>query len=134
MKLRTVISAVTFFATLPCALLGLAGGEVVAQTLVDDWGWGDVETHLVAYYKGKSLFAESIKITVNGDDGYTFTPKVKAGWYPQISVVSMRDGTKNLLVTIGDETLPCTHFLLYQLDGQQAKLVSHNKIFNKIGC
>ncbi len=130
MKLKTVISAVSFFATLPCALLGLLGGEVVAQTLTDDWGFGNADTNLVVCYKGKSLFAECIKIVVNSNNGYTFTPAGNAGWHPQISVVSMRDGTKNLLLTVGDEILPCTHFLLYQFDGQQAKLVSHTKIFN----
>ena len=58
MILKTVISAVTFFATLPCALLGLVGGEVVAQTMACDFGFGESTVSLVVCYKGKSLFAD----------------------------------------------------------------------------
>ena len=64
MILKTVISAVTFFATLPWALLGLVGGEVGAQTLQADFGFGESTVSLVACYKGKSLFATEIKRAV----------------------------------------------------------------------
>ena len=130
MKLKTVLSAIGFFATLPCALLGLAGGEIVAQTLDVDWGFGTTDTHLVVCYKGKSLFADSISIRVGGKHGYCFIPAVSCGWRPQISAVCMRDGQQYLLVTLGDKDQPFTHFLLYQITSQQAELVCHNKIFN----
>ena len=131
MKLKTVISAVSFFATLPCALLGLVGGEVVAQTLEVDLGLGESTVNLVVCYKGKSLFAESIKICVQGSGvSHCFTPQIASGWRPQISCVTMRDGSQNLLLTIGDGDILCTHLLVYQIDAKQAKLVSHSKIFD----
>ena len=130
MKLKTVISALGFFATLPCALLGLTGGDVVAQTLTADWGFGATDTHLVVCYKGKSLFADSISIRVGGKHGYCFIPAVSNGWRPQITAVYMRDGQQDLLVTVGDQDQPFTHFLLYKVTSQQAVLVSHNKIFD----
>ena len=130
MKLKTVISAIGFFATLPCALLGLTGGEVVAQTLTADWGFGETDTHLVVCYKGKSLFAESLTIRVGDKGGYSFVPAVPSGWRPQITAVYMRDGQQYLLVTVGDKDQPFTHFLLYKVTSQQAVLVSHNKIFD----
>ena len=130
MKLKTVISAIGFFATLPCALLGLTGGEMVVQTLTADWGFGETDTHLVVCYKGKSLFAESLTIRVGDKGGYSFAPAVPSGWRPQISAVYMRDGQQYLLVTVGDQDQPFTHFLLYKVTSQQAVLVSHNKIFD----
>ena len=116
MKLKTVISAVSFFATLPCALLGLVGGEVVAQTLDCDFGTGQSSVNLVVCYKGKSLFAETIKICVETpNETFTFTPVVSSGWRPQISLVTMRDGNTCLLFTVGDKSSSSTHFLLYQI-------------------
>ena len=130
MKLKTVISAVSFFATLPCALLGLVGGEVVAQTLESDFGLGQATVNLVLCYKGKSMFATSINICVeSGGKAYCFSPQIKSGWRPQISCISMRDGQECLLVTVGDETVNATHFLLYQLAQGEATLVEHYKIF-----
>jgi len=128
MKLKTLVSAVTFFATLPCALLGLAGGEMVAQTLDADFGFGDVSVDLVVEYKGKSMFANSIKIVVGGKEGYSFVPAATCGWRPQIGTVCMGDGTTCLLLAVGDADLPCTQLFVYRLDGCQAQLVACNKI------
>ena len=130
MILKTVISAVSFFATLPCALLGLVGGEVVAQTLQADFGFGESTVSLVACYKGKSLFATEIKVCVQyGNVAYCFAPQVGSGWRPQISCVTMRDGEVCLLVTVGDEIVNATHFLLYRLTDDNAELIEHYKIF-----
>ena len=130
MKLKTVISAVSFFATLPCALLGLVGGEVVAQTIDAVFGFGNATASLVVCYKGKSLFAESIKICVQSQgESITFTPVVSSGWHPQISCVTLRDGSVCLLVTVGDQSSGTTHFLLYQICGQ-ARLLEHWNFFS----
>ena len=130
MKLKTVISAVSFFATLPCALLGLVGGEVVAQTLQSDFGFGEATVNLVVCYKGKSMLATSIKICIeSGDSAYCFTPQIASGWRPQISCVTMRDGEVCLLATVGDEIVNATHFLLYRLTDDNAELIEHYKIF-----
>ena len=130
MKLKTIISAVSFFATLPCALLGLLGGEVVAQTIQVDFGFGDATANLVVCYKGKSLFAESVKICVQSQsESFTFTPVLSSGWHPQISCITTKDGQNCLLFTIGDATSSATHFVLYNLSQGKATVVGQHKIF-----
>ena len=127
--LKTVLSALGFFATLPCALLGLTGGHMLVSSTNGVFFDGQKATvNVVGDYLGKSLFAQDlvVEVVVKNKLCYSFTPQVSSGWNVTAKPLQLVDGYSCLLLSLTQDTH--TDFLLYRLNSSQPQLISQWKI------